>query len=40
MYTPTGTPLYKAPEIIRVDQYDEKVDCWSIGVILYELIIG
>ena len=31
-----GTPMYMAPEIINTnDPYDNRVDLWSIGVILY-----
>jgi len=29
-----------APEILTTKHYDEKVDCWSLGVVLYELITG
>lgn len=39
--TPCGTAAYKAPEIQLMGAvtgaYDEKVDCWSAGVILYEM---
>jgi serine/threonine protein kinase len=27
-----------APEIIKEEQYDYKVDCWSIGVMLFEFL--
>ena len=30
-----GSPLYMAPEIVIRRQYNEKVDLWSVGVILY-----
>jgi cGMP-dependent protein kinase len=29
-----------APEVIRGDSYDRKVDYWSIGICIYELICG
>lgn len=36
---PLGTAIYLAPEIITT-QYDEKVDIWSLGVMLYQLVAG
>ena len=35
--TNTGTTSYKAPEIIRGDEYNNKVDMYSLGCIIYEL---
>eukprot|EP00741_Cyanophora_paradoxa_P006399 tig00001001_g6203.t1 len=32
-----GTPLYLSPEQVDNKPYNEKVDVWSLGVILYEL---
>ena len=29
--TPTGTPNYKAPEIISENDYNESVDMWCAG---------
>ena len=33
----TGTLHYMAPELIAKKPYDEKVDIWSLGVLLFEL---
>lgn len=38
LHTVCGTPCYMAPEIFRKGGYDEKVDVWAIGVIVYELL--
>jgi serine/threonine-protein kinase ULK/ATG1 len=35
-----GSPLYMAPEILRYEKYDAKVDLWSIGAVLYEMAVG
>ena len=35
-----GTPIYMAPEIIKKEKYDEKVDIWSIGIITFVLLTG
>lgn len=36
----SGTIEYVSPEFLNSDRYDNKVDIWSLGVILYELIAG
>ena len=33
-----GTVEYMAPEIIKKQKYDESIDVWSLGVLLYELV--
>ena len=35
-----GSPLYMAPEILRYEKYDARVDLWSIGTVLYEMLVG
>jgi serine/threonine protein kinase len=43
MITVCGTPGYLAPEILKnknprlMSSYTQKVDCWSLGVLLYRL---
>lgn len=33
-----GTPIYLCPEILVGDEYDESIDIWALGVILYEML--
>lgn len=40
MLTIIGTSLYLAPEILMGGGYDERVDMWSIGATLYQLVAG
>ena len=35
--TKTGTPYYSAPEIWEDKLYDNKIDIWSVGCIIYEM---
>jgi serine/threonine-protein kinase ULK/ATG1 len=34
-----GSPLYMSPEILKHSPYTSKTDLWSLGVILYELVV-
>ena len=35
-----GSPLYMAPEIMKYKKYTIKADLWSLGIILFELLVG
>ena len=35
-----GSPIYMSPEMIDKTGHNEKIDIWSIGVLLFELLTG
>lgn len=35
-----GTYDYMAPEVIKEQEHNEKIDIWSLGVLAFELIVG
>ena len=40
MMTKTGTVAFSAPEIFTQRVYNEKVDVWSAGIVLYMMLSG
>uniref|UniRef100_A0A7S2QVC4 cGMP-dependent protein kinase n=1 Tax=Triparma pacifica TaxID=91992 RepID=A0A7S2QVC4_9STRA len=39
-FTMCGDQAYMAPEMITSEGYDFSVDCWGLGVLGYEMIVG
>ena len=35
-----GTPEYIAPEMLKKEGHDHRIDIWSIGVLMFELLAG
>lgn len=39
-YSTVGTPDYIAPEVFGREGYTESVDWWSVGALLFEMLVG
>ena len=33
-----GTPMYFAPELVKREKYDFKVDAWALGCLVYSMM--
>jgi len=40
LHTACGTPTYSAPEVLDGSPYSKLVDFWSLGIVLYQLLVG
>jgi calcium/calmodulin-dependent protein kinase I len=40
LYERCGTPAYVAPEVLNGSGYDERVDLWAVGAVLFLLLSG
>jgi len=38
--TPTGSAKYCAPEFLLGDAYDDRIDIYSLGMVMYEVFVG
>ena len=39
-YTLCGTPEYMSPEMVFYQGHDQATDIWSIGVLIYEMLLA
>lgn len=40
MHLGLGSPLYMSPELVMDSGYDQRVDVWSLGCLMYILLSG
>lgn len=39
-HTACGTPTYSAPEVLEASPYNKSIDYWSLGIVIYQLLVG
>jgi len=40
LYSFCGSPIYIAPETLKKEAYDFKVDFYALGILFYEMLTG
>jgi len=35
-----GTPMYMAPQVLKMEKYSTKCDIWAIGLVFYEILFA
>lgn len=40
IHTACGTPTYSAPEVLDGSPYNKAIDYWSLGIVLYQFLVG
>lgn len=38
--TCVGTPIYMSPQVLNQQNYTNKTDIWSLGILYFQLLFG